>query len=347
MALMLVAVLVLSLGAFIFTDEEAWAQQQRVEVTKHVVVNGEEVAEPAIGRLPTEDVPVETPLASTPSLDLPPADRFDPGTRFELAPPTSGPFELHEVEMLVYSEPAAPVPGTLDQYGSETSVEPNPTPAENLDSEPVPPPEPEPAFTPAPASGSLLDSVSEPIAFEENEALPSYVGEASESSLPYPKQEESYSIPGWETAVNSAVKTLENAGNVLGDLTDGALFRPPSEDEYMIGAELVDPFSGGEVGLAPTGEGNVEDTGPSGGMENSRRDDAPQPASPFAPLPMGDDSYSLVGVGEVGPGGATPVLLCVLVPVLLLLRRDRGISWAFCDFSKPSSALLLPLERPG
>ncbi len=154
-------------------------------------------------------------------------------------------------------------------------------------------------------------------------------------------------MPGWGTAINSAAETLANATNVLGALADGALFRSASEDEGTAGAVLVDLFSGGEVGLAPAGEGGAGGIRPSGETGSSPRDDVPQPASPFAPLPMGGSSFSLSGVGEVGPGGATPVLLCVLVPVLLLLRRDCGISWVFWDFSKPSSALLLPLERPG
>ncbi len=185
---MLVAGLVLSLCAFVLAGEEAWAQQpsqaqqQHVEVVQHVVINGEEVAEPAIGAQPAEDAPAETPPASTPLPVSPPADQHEPDTSFELAPPASGPFERPELEILVDSEPAAPVLGTLDRYGSETSVDLNLTPAGNLGPELAAPPEPEPAFTVAPAPGSLLDLAPEPIAFEENEALPSYVGEASEPS---------------------------------------------------------------------------------------------------------------------------------------------------------------------
>lgn len=99
------------------------AQQQHVEVIQHVVINGGEVAEPAIKRLPSEDDLAETPPASTPPHDSPPLDdRHDPDSSFEFAPPSCGTFEQHELEILTDSEPAPPVPGPLDQHGTKTSV---------------------------------------------------------------------------------------------------------------------------------------------------------------------------------------------------------------------------------
>ncbi len=62
------------------------AQQQHVEVIQHVVINGEEVAEPAIKTLPSEDALAQTPPASTPPLDSPPLDdRHDPDSSSEFA----------------------------------------------------------------------------------------------------------------------------------------------------------------------------------------------------------------------------------------------------------------------
>jgi hypothetical protein len=78
---------------------------------------------------------------------------------------------------------------------------------------------------------------------------------------------------------------------------------------------------------------------------------APAPPEPlFPPMsPSGDSSFfSLSGVGQAGPGGGLVLLLLgVLASGLILLRRDGPLSWASCELPKPSSALLLPLERPG
>ncbi len=200
-----------------------------------------------------------------------------------------------------------------------------------------------------PTPKSLLAPALEPVAFEETEPLLSYAEEAplSEPSFPYSEPEETQPPTSLRTVVNSAVETLNSAADALGGLTDGALFRSETENEVSFGAALVDLFSGEEAGPVPTNEGAEDPDSPLNGTESSPRDDTPQPASPFAPLPMGGSSFSLSGGGEVGPGGVAPLLLCVLVAGSTLLRRDRRISRVFCGLSKPSSALLLPLERPG
>ena len=78
---------------------------------------------------------------------------------------------------------------------------------------------------------------------------------------------------------------------------------------------------------------------------------APAPLEPLFPptSPSGDSSFfSMLGVGQAGPGGGLVLLLLgVLASGLILLRRDGPLSWASCEMPKPSSALLLPLERPG
>jgi hypothetical protein len=83
---------------------------------------------------------------------------------------------------------------------------------------------------------------------------------------------------------------------------------------------------------------------PSGGA-------VPVPLEPLFPpiAPSGDSSFfSMLGVGQAGPGGGLVLLLLgVLASGLILLRRDGPLSWASCEMPKPSSALLLPLERPG
>lgn len=77
----------------------------------------------------------------------------------------------------------------------------------------------------------------------------------------------------------------------------------------------------------------------------------PEPLEPLFPPrpPSGDSSFfSLSGVGQAGPGsGLVLLLLGVLASGLILLRPDGPLSWAPCEMPKPSSALLLPLKRPG
>ena len=71
------------------------------------------------------------------------------------------------------------------------------------------------------------------------------------------------------------------------------------------------------------------------------------PLSPLTPL-VGSSFFSLSGGVLVPVGGAAPLLLlCALVSGLLLLRPGGKLWWIFCQLLKPSSALLLPLERPG
>ena len=81
---------------------------------------------------------------------------------------------------------------------------------------------------------------------------------------------------------------------------------------------------------------------------------APDPLVPLEPLlpPMpspGDNPFfSLPGTGQVGSGGGLGLLLLgVLASGLILLRRDGPLSWIVYELPKPTSALLLPLERPG
>jgi hypothetical protein len=360
--LVLVVALVLSLGAFVFVGGEAWARQlhqeqplhpeviQHVEATRHVMIDGEEVTEPTAGTPPAERAPAEKPLENTPLVDsVPPFDQHELGPGFEPPPPDPGPSDRYELETPIDS--ASPAPGALDRYGTETPLESGPTPERNLGPEPVvPTPEPDPVSsvdpTPVPV---LLDPALEQVTFEENEPLSSYAEEApaSEPALPHSGQEESHPLSSLGTLVNSAVETLESAANVLGNLPNGVPFRPATEEEGSIGATLMDLFSGGEAGLAPAVEGSAEDPGsPSGGTGSPSKDDTLQPSFPFAPPPVASGFFSLVG-SEIGPGGVAPLLLCILVSVSILLRLESRISWAFCDFSKPSSALLSPLERPG
>ena len=71
----------------------------------------------------------------------------------------------------------------------------------------------------------------------------------------------------------------------------------------------------------------------------------------FPTMPPVDESsfFSVAGGGQVGAGGGGlgVLLLGVLAAVLILVRRDGSLSWIFGELPKPTSALLMPLERPG
>ena len=79
---------------------------------------------------------------------------------------------------------------------------------------------------------------------------------------------------------------------------------------------------------------------------------APDPLDPLLPPlppPLGNSPFfSLPGTGQVAFGGGVGLLLLgVLASVLILRRRDGPLSWISCEPPKPTSALLVPLERPG
>jgi hypothetical protein len=96
------------------------------------------------------------------------------------------------------------------------------------------------------------------------------------------------------------------------------------------------------AGLLPSGEATAQ---------SSSEGAAPDPLDPLVPpMPLSGDSsfFSLPGTMQEGSGGGLGLLLLgVLASGLILLRRDGPFSWISYDWPKPTSALLLPLERPG
>jgi len=76
------------------------------------------------------------------------------------------------------------------------------------------------------------------------------------------------------------------------------------------------------------------------------------PLDPLFPTmpPLEDSSFffSLAGGWQVGAGGGLGVvLLGVITTFLILVRRDGPLSWISGELPKPTSVLLMPLERPG
>jgi hypothetical protein len=111
-----------------------------------------------------------------------------------------------------------------------------------------------------------------------------------------------------------------------------------------VATEVLGSLAGGSPGTSSTDATNVPQEKPSEGTPQQ------QPAPPLAPPVGGGGSYSpSTGGGQLGTGwGSAPLLVGILaLTAAILLRRDFRTYLISCEMPKPSSALLLPLERPG
>ena len=110
-----------------------------------------------------------------------------------------------------------------------------------------------------------------------------------------------------------------------------------------VAAEILGSLTGGSSVNSSTNSTN-------GTQEQQPSEGTPQPApAPVAP-PAGGGSFSpSMGGGQLGTGsGFAPLLVGILALLAaILLRRDFRTYLISCEMPKPSSALLLPLERPG
>ena len=112
-------------------------------------------------------------------------------------------------------------------------------------------------------------------------------------------------------------------------------------------ATLASEVLGSLTGGSPV---NSSTNSTDGTQEQQPSEGTPQPAPPLAPVGGGQFSLSTTGGGGLaGPGGGlAPVLVGILALLAtILLGRDFRTYLISCDMLKPSSALLLPLERPG
>ena len=233
-----------------------------------------------------------------------------------------------------------------------TPLEPAAEPASGL--VPVTPVAPETALEPVETDHSPLDPEPKPVTIGESNPLPLLIEEASaaEPAVLYAGEEEDSYLPyALGTSVVGAVETLDGAlesvaANALGVFVGEVLSWPAAvEGEGLIDTTLAGLFYGEAAGHTPASEpaGETKPPPTGTGPDWPLQDSGPQPVSPFTP-PAGS-SFSLSG-GQVG-AGTVALLLCVLASSLILLRREFKLFWTFCELPKPSSALLLPPERPG
>jgi hypothetical protein len=326
------------------------------------------------GPLPQPETQPEP--APTPVPEPAPAPAPEPGP-----PPTGDPGSTPEPGPQPLPEPA-PEPGPLPP-GDDSGTPPDPTPshpgpttpAEDPSSEdPSPGPGPEPH--PVPPIGSTpsskpaptmprLESVTpgrgnEPAhsnASEESKVPSSWTSEGEPAAPPASPRmaKPRVSFPGHQPSKDVALPSQFSAATSAAART-GRSVVPSSvgvtralpalrasatnavkmlHDAATDVANVLGSLLGGSAEL------------PSDGADTPSKDDAPPPSTPFLP-PIGGSFFSLVGGGQVGIGsGTTPLLLGMLILGLVLLRPDGKRSRVFCEMPKPSSALLLPLERPG
>lgn len=241
------------------------------------------------------------------------------GGKLEAEPVSSGGDALLPTEQRDDSE-AGQISGPAREPGASSGLAP-------------PASEPEPELV---APGVVLESV----AFDEGEPLPPDPVQSAEHGPVFPDAvaEEPYIL---EIAEGAAGDALEMFG--------GETLRPAPVDGDLFDAAFAGLFSETQTARAP-GREAAEEPGaaparePTEPVESPLRD-APRPVSPF--VPAGGSSFSLSGGSAFGLGGLALLLFCVLVPGLILSRRDSKLALTWRDLPKPNSALRLPLERPG
>jgi hypothetical protein len=325
-----------------------------------MIPDGEEVAGSEPEPIPTSPKPHNPELVPTPT------DWHDPGalptdepepTSSDGALPTPGPVSGGPVPDLSPFEPEGSTEGSKPLGAAS---EPTPVPFALGEGEPTGSagpssgPHQAPSFGAEPTSPSApIEPVGKPASLSADHAvqlaahrMPSRApGQATPQATPYPAaqtmvQQAVQPIARQALPGSSALAAAANSGAVQEALTRTLT--------TVAGAASAAANAFGTLADWTTGYYYPSDEAtqsPSGGGG------APAPLEPLFP-PMspieGSSFFSLSGVGQAGPGGGLVLLLLgVLASGLILLRRDGPLSWASCEMPKPSSALLLPLERPG
>jgi hypothetical protein len=364
--LALVATLVLSVTFFVvFAAGEAGAQPTVAE--RHAVVTDVEVpvvASGGIAQPAVETAPTEVPAAGTVSPTSPPAisspvDQPNPRTGPEPAPqPVATPQRAPQ---------RGPAPGSFDRYGLEVSFGAAQAPSQELGQGLVPdnPPSKSADLEPSlPASELVRGPATGPVPFGENAPLPSELQEAP-SELPQTEVQRS-PFPYNETASSkpiapppfASVREIPAPGPALPfSAAEGSppaskfLGGPPWDAASRAVETLPDAaadFAASAAGVLGALTAGSPPDSPTDGAEDSSTADPSRgaPQQPSSP-PVVGSSFSLSG-GQANPGGGVgPLLLCVLVSGLIVLRPSGRLSRIFCGLPKPSSNVLGPLERPG
>jgi hypothetical protein len=339
-----IVALVLAAGFFAFCGGEARAQQspQQHAAVSHedpLMAAVEEVARLADGASPAEILLAETPFPEMLSTEASPVGLLSLAKKPPDGPVRADPTLVGFDRRAAGKRPVAPVPVREILGDTGAAQEPEPLPGleavptaaswpgalEKKDPPPLPRGERPTANTPVPGVYRTPLSGSEAVGAVPAGPAPSTAVRGTPMAVvPGSPMVGYHPPPRPETAVSGVAANLQSgAGNTANSMDTPASTYAP----------------GGEPSPA------APSSGPGDASESTPQHER-TPSSPLAPL--GGSSFSLSG-GQAGPGsGLTPLLMCVLASGLVLLRRDGLLfRWAPYEPPKPSSALLLPLERPG
>jgi hypothetical protein len=283
-----------------------------------------------------EVVESDPDLASAPQKAQPaPAsklsDRPSPGKQAEAEPksaptqgsaaqePYSGSSETEVPAAPVSGDVRPPVPFVSEDDGVPVGT-PTPSPLEEDPDAGIAPPSPSALIEPVEqqAPSSAADLVAGPVSSRTpGQATPPPAQQGAQQPLPVSSSVEAASSDAVQATLTQTLTTVADAAaSVLETLGSWTEYSPSGETTKS-------PLEGATP--APL---------------------APQLPSPFEGSSV-FSSYSGVS-GQTGPwGGFVVLLLGVLVSGLVLLLREGFLSWTAWEQPKPSSALLLPLERPG
>jgi type II secretory pathway component PulM len=334
--------LVLAAGFLAFFSDEARAQQspqQQHAAVAHedpLVAAVEEASRLAAGASPAEVLLSETPLPEmlSASAEAVPAGLVSPWKK-----PPNGQVRADPTPVTFDRRAAGKLPvGTAPVWGmlGDTGATQEPGPLLGL--------------------GAVPTAATWPGALEKNDLPPLPREQGPTANTPVPGahrvlllgSEAAGAVPAGpvpSTAVRGTPMPLVPGSPAVG-------YQPPPRPETAVSAVAANLQSGAanaanaaDITDTLPGAPAPESSGSGDASEGTPQHERPPP-SPLAPL--WGSSFSLSG-GQAGPGGGlTPLLMCVLASGLVLLRRD-GLLFRLAPYEppKPSSALLLPLERPG
>jgi hypothetical protein len=372
-ALALFVVLVLSGGALVFTAGEARGQQHPAPEMPATVTGPERtpISDAELAGLATATLPADSPPSQVDERDAWSSSSPEPDLVMPGAPEPALAL-LEELYSTSWPDllPEAAMPesfGVTFRQGpaydpAVAMLDPGPVPAMGY---PVPFVDPPPApgsvgFGPAlsypgapePARGLITPEENEPPSsrVEEKPLVLSPTG-TPEGVRPAPREGNGVVGPLSSVADREAPQSgvpLQEPLMPTPPVTD-----PSREAAHLLSSleaaagSTVETLHGAAVdvseALAPGGEAPAEL--PSGGGTKAPSEDAPPPLSP---APGGGSYFSPSVGGQVGLGVVVPLLICILAAGFILLRPLVGrLWWASCELPKPSSVLLLPLERPG
>jgi hypothetical protein len=377
-ALALFVVLVLSGGALVFTAGEARGQQHPAPEMPATVTGPERtpISDAELAGLATATLPADSPPSQVDERDA----WFSSSPEPDLVMPGAPEPALAILEELypAYWTDLSPEAAMPESFGITFGQGPAYDPAlAMLDPGPVPAMGyPVPFVDPPPAPGSVgfgpalpYPGAPEPvrglITSEENEPPSSRVEEKplvlsptgmSEGVGPSPRQGNGVigARPVGPMSPVADRKAPQSGLPLQEPLMPEPSVTDPSREASLLLSSLeaaagsaVETLHGRAVdvseALVPGDEAPAEP--PSGGGTKAPSEDAPPPPSP---APLGGSYFSPSVGGQVGSGGVVPLLICILAAGLILLRPLVGrLSWASCELPKPTSVLLLPLERPG